>query len=488
MSWRGKKGRGNGRWRWLEPLPVYRGTTNQVCGLWPFGVGTGLPQYGAILGKHQETSVAVPCDPITYFTTGLISNPSMFLMGKPGLGKSTLASRMIIALENMGIHTLVLGDLKPDYVEVITALGGQIITLGRNVGHLNVLDHQYAVEAAERSEWRDGQVHYLLPEDLRQRLYGQAHGRRKVGVESLINTLRGTPPTERESSILDAAMSILFRTWNGPGCPLLRDLTDVIEEASDELRLIALDHGNMATYHSLTDSLVSTLRSLGSGDGLGSIFAQRTTISMRTDCSVNFDISAIGENETKLQAGALLACWNFGFGQVEVQQLLADYKIIPRQNYLVVLDELWRALRVGKGMVDRVDESTRLNRAQGIGILYITHTLADLSSVADDADRAKAEGIAERCGIIGLFGLPQAEMARLKGVVPLSEAEQAKIIGWSAPAAWVQRRGKKAKPAGLGLCMLKVSGRTGIPLIVELTEEEEGLHDTNQRWAAMASA
>ena len=35
---------------------------------------------------------------------------------------------------------LVLGDLKPDYVDLIAALDGQVIRLGRGRGYLNVLD------------------------------------------------------------------------------------------------------------------------------------------------------------------------------------------------------------------------------------------------------------------------------------------------------------------------------------------------------------
>lgn len=38
------------------------------------------------------------------------------MLGKPGLGKSTLVRRMALGLAGYGIQPLILGDLKPDYV------------------------------------------------------------------------------------------------------------------------------------------------------------------------------------------------------------------------------------------------------------------------------------------------------------------------------------------------------------------------------------
>lgn len=483
-------------WRVLEPWMWWRATTSQLCGFWPFGVGSGVPRWGAPIGVHQRTGATIACDPISYFLTGLISNPSMFLMGKPGLGKSTLVARMILALNFMGIHTMVLGDLKPDYVDVVRAIGGQIIRLGRGRGHLNILDHDYAVRWATAKELvsvtsEDGEswwpeYHFVLPEKDRLEILSDVHGRRKNGVLSLLNITRHRPPTERETNILDRALVLLFANWVGPAVPVLRDLLQVIESAPKELRAVALDHGSMKRYREQTDALVASLRSLSDGGGLGDIFSQRTDVEMMMDRSVCFDVSSIDHTDDEIQAAALLAIWNLGFGKVELQQQLADLGLVKRQNYLVVMDELWRALRMGKGMVDRMDASTRLNRTQGIGLMFVTHTLKDLDSVADKADRKKALGIPERCGIVGLFGLPRSEMRALRKVVRVSRAEENDIVSWSEPPSWDQETGAEAEPPGLGLAYIKVSGRGGLPVHIRLTDEEKNLHNTNQRWERLA--
>ncbi|HSY00345.1 MAG TPA: ATP/GTP-binding protein, partial [Streptomyces sp.] len=136
---RGWFGPGGGQVGHVDPPAMWRATTVQACGLWPFAAGSGAPMTGVPLGQHLHTGATVCGDPISWFTRArYISNPSLFMLGMPGLGKSTLVNRMLIGMAATGITPLVLGDLKPDYADTVRALGGQVISIGRGVGGINV--------------------------------------------------------------------------------------------------------------------------------------------------------------------------------------------------------------------------------------------------------------------------------------------------------------------------------------------------------------
>lgn len=471
---RGWLGRGRGEANVVQPAEEWRGTTVQVCGLHPFSVGTGTPMIGVPMGLQLFTGATVCADPISWFQDAdLISNPSMFILGLPGLGKSTYTRRTAAGLAGLGSLPLVLGDLKPDYVDMIRALGGQVITLGRGRGHLNILDPGEAFEAAER-------LRQAGREKERAQVLADAHGRRHTMVSALLTILRKEPPTDREESIIDRALRVLDE--HHTGVPVLGDLLRVIQEAPQEVRDVALDRGDDTRYKAITENLEASLISLTSGGRLGETFAHATDVPMMRDRPVVYDVSSIDDSDTDMQAAILLACWSAGFGTVNVANALADAGLEPRRHYFVILDELWRALRAGRGMVDRVDALTRLNRQRGVGLAMISHTMSDLLALPSDEDRMKARGFVERAGMVVCGGLPGAEMHMLTSAVPLSRAEQELLTSWQDPGTWDS--GPGSEPPGRGKFLIKVGGHPGIPIKVELVEAERAINDTNKLWHA----
>lgn len=475
---RGWFGRGAGRAVFVQPAGEWRGTSVQVCGLWPFAVGAGTPMVGVPLGRNLVTGATLCCDPIGWFTrAALISNPSAFVLAKPGLGKSTLVRRMATGLSGFGVIPLVLGDLRPDYVDLIRQLGGQVITLGRARGHLNILDPGQASAAAAR-------LRAAGHASLAARVVADAAGRRLSMVAALVTILRGAPPAEREERILHRALRVLDDRHQG--VPILADLLQVIRDGPGEVRAVALDRGDDGRYQAITEDLEGSLISLCGAGRLGAMFAAPTEQPMRRDRPVVFDISGIDESEVDLRAAALLACWSAGFGTVDVASALADAGVEPRRHYLVVMDELWQALRAGSGLVDRVDALTRLNRKHGVGQVMISHTMSDLAAVPDAADRAKALGFVERSGMVICGGLPAREIPMLTGAIALTRAERDLLAGWCDPPSWDPIAGAEADPPGRGNFLVKVGGRPGIPIHVDLTAAEAAASDTNRLWHEMS--
>ena len=471
---RGRPGPGGGQAPHTEPPSMWQGTTVQVCGLWPFVAGSGTPAVGAPLGQHLHTGATVCGDPISWFSRAhLISNPSMFVLGKPGLGKSTLVLRMLVYLAAIGVKPLVLGDLKPDYAAAVGRLGGQVITLGRGVGGINVLDPGAMGAAARRIGGQDGLA-----------LRAEAHGRALTIVAALVTLVRGRPVDDHEQAVLSACLHSLtdaHRDETG-WVPTLPDLVRVLDQGTDRVRAVTLDRGDDQRYRAAVDPLHRSL--LGLLDGpLGDTFAAETTTHIDIEApAVVVDISRIGESDAQLTAAAMLAAWSDGLGCVAAAHALADAGKAERRWYFTILDELWRPLRASGGLVDRIDAMTRLNRTWGVGQAMITHTLKDLESVGTATDRAKARGFVERSGMVACLGLPRAELGDLDQIVGLSRREVEMITSWSSPVGWGGAGDGTEPPPGLGHALVKVGGRPGVPIRTAITATEADLHNTNARW------
>lgn len=463
--------RGGGLAPYVEPADWFRGSTSQTCGLFPFVAGAGAPVVGVPLGHHLFNGATICADPISFFQAGIIRNPSMYVEGLPGLGKTTLVERMLIGLSAFGVQPLVLGDLRPDYIKVIRALGGQVISLGPGGGHLNPLDPGGAIEAAK-----------ALPDRRREAVMLDVHNRQMLTTITLISILRADRLNNREEMILDRALRILRDKHRG--VPIYSDLLHVIRDAPAELRQVALDRGDDQRYRSLTEDLEAALLSLAEGNStaLSDTFSRHTDEPMQRDRPVVFDVSGIDDSAWDRQAAVLTACWSTGFGLVNLAQELADAGLEPRRHFLVVMDELWRALRAGHGIVDRIDALTRLNRTTGVGTVMVSHTMSDLESLHDQADAKKAIGFIERAGMVVLGGLPAREMPLLEQVMTFSQKEKDLLASWQNATSLTKRT--NVTPPGRGRFILKIGSRHGIPFEVRLTEAEKVTSNTNSRWEA----
>lgn len=466
---------GGGAARMFQSPREWRGSTRQVCGLWPFAAGATTPYSGAPLGIDLDSNSPVGCDPIAWFVDGIINNPSAFILALPGYGKSTLVRHALLGMNGRGIIPLVPGDLKPDYVDEIEAMGGQVIQLAPGRGHLNVLDPGEISAIADR-----------LPPDIREKLLVDAHTRKLQLLLALISILRKGHVTPNEENILDKAL-VLLETEH-EGVPVVQDLLDVIVSRPQALQDIALDRGDSDRYKDATDALVASLMSLNGQGRFGDMFSKPTSAALRMDRPAVFDVSQIGDIHRDVQAAALLACWTTTFASVEVAHALADAGLGPRRNYFVVLDELWRALRAGAEMVNRIDALTRLNRNEGVGQAMITHTMSDLESLPTETERQAARGFVERSGMVITGALPHAEMEKLRQAVTVSNAEAARLVSWADPGSWSRiakkrsRSGAPRQAPGVGKFMIKVGGRPGISVAVRLTQVEIEMNNTNKRW------
>ncbi len=465
---RGFTGPAQGATSFVDAPPEWRGTSVQVCGLWPFAAGSGSPVVGVPLGQHLETGATVCGDPISYFRdAGLISNPSMFLLARPGLGKSTLIQRMCIGLTAQGVTPLILGDTRPDYTPVVEALGGEVHRIGRGVGGLNVVD--------------PGGLSAVIPRltgEARGRLEADRKGRQETVIGALLELVLHRPLDAPEATALSTALDLLnAATVRGT----LPEVAAVITAAPDRIRSAVLADTD-AEYRALTVGVLRAFGTVLSGT-FGALFTG--TADTRLDLGASAlspDVSAIPDTDSRLLGAALLACWTTGFAAIAGAQALADAGLGPQRYYFAVLDELWLALRAGQGMADRIDTITRLNRKFGLGWAMVTHSAADLQSLPREEDRRKAAGFIERAGMVVMGGLSDRELGALSDITPLSGAERARIADWGSAGTLNPVTGAEDDPPGRGHFLVKVGGHPGVPLRVRLTAAEAGLRNSNALW------
>lgn len=479
---RGFRGASAGTQRVISGPQEWQTTTNFGAGFNPNVIGAPAPMIGTPLGRHVTTGAEIGCDPLAWFREGIIANPSAFVLSLPGLGKSTLIRKMQMGAVAQKQVPIIAGDIKGEYVGFVHQVGGQVITIGHGLGHINPLDVGALGRVIPQLE-ASGQ------DEVVQRATEQVHGRQVTMVQTLISLGRGSQPADFEVMLISAALRELYNQqdvdWAHP--PVLADLIDLLEEGTPELRKKARARTDEA-WDRRVDDLVLSLNALLDGQ-TGQIFDGQTTTPIDVDSTaVCIDVSAIDRGDSAMKAAVMMACWSNAFGAIEASHLLADAGLGPQRLFSVVLDEMWQVLSSAPGMVGQVDALTRLNRADATALSMITHTFQDLEALPTEEDRKTAMGFIERAGMVICGGLPNSELDILSSRLSFTDAEGQMITSWStgAPPKRSRTRGARATPPGRGRFMIKPSkdGSPGIPVQTVLfpTEVQFRLHDTNVRF------
>jgi hypothetical protein len=481
---RGYAGAGGGRPAFL-PIPLHwRGTSQHVCGLYPWKPPGALPLIGTPIGQHATSASPVCFDHISWFQAGLIANPSVLILGMTGLGKSTLTGKLAMGCAAQGYTLLVPGDTKPDHTALGHQLGCEIRRIKRFGGWaLNPCDPGGMIAAADAIGGQTG-------EELR----GEAIGRAVTLLAALIELSRKGPVTDYEESVLGAALRQLYAYRV---VPVIADLLELIRSRHPalwtELELEYPDNDGQSqqaaihAYDHITAPLRRSLRALIGGK-YGDVFA-RPTERRPLGSGVVIDTSSIKAGNKDFLAAVLLAAWSDTYGQVEADSALAAAGLAMKQLYCMVLDEMWRALELGGTIPERVNELTRLNRTDGVGQIMVSHSVNDFLGTGS----ARTDGIAERAGAIIIGGVPKTELDRLAGLLSLTSEENHRITSWwsiskdrfAEPERDASGRILRKPPPGAGMFLIKTAAdQTGIPVVVRLTSVERawGGQRTSARW------
>lgn len=441
---------------------VYLATTVQAAGLFPFMQSGGLHGGGVPIGPDLLTHEMVSLDP-PGSVGRLTTNPNVWIMGQPGSGKSAMGKRLCLGLVGYGYALLCPGDVKGEYTGLVRALGGQVLRIGRGLDTINPLD---CGPLGRR-------LHSLGAGD-RERLSAEVNGRRAELVAALLATSYGLNrrPAAAEATALNTAIRLAAAATPGTD-PTVPDVLRLLRDPPAELldRLMVHTTGE---YLAEARPVVAAMENLCTGP-LSGLFDGPTSTPLDLEApAVSVDLSALLTAGDHVVAAGLLATWAYSYAAVDTARAVGA-SLRPR---VLPLDELWRVLRAGPGMVDSLDGISRLSRAKGEISIMITHSLRDLDALPDPADRAKAAGLMERCDTVLLAALPPSELDRVAQQRTLTHAEKDLVASWASPTATGLDTSAVMHP-GRGKYLLKLGNRVGVPVRLQLTAAERDLFDTD---------
>ena len=440
------------------PVRVYRVTSDQVGGVFPFLTSRSLPKTNVLMGLNASTATGFYCDPVSWTLLGITSNSNILVLGKPGMGKSATVKALIRRAMRYGAKVLIAGDLKDEYVKLCDEFHVAQIEVGPGLpARINPLDpgplgaNWDTLVAQERTErFNSIRARWLT-------LLAALIGSQKVTVTSSVRAALAAALDEcaglRTGGDTDLAhlpavtIPMVWEAMRDPSAHLVTECRySDAQTMRDDLRLA-------------TDALGSLVKG-----ALAGMFDAETTIDVDWDAPIQSmslrRLKGLG-NEVIAVAITCINSWSSAMTAVQRRG----------QIRYVVRDECWRQMRLGPDAVESLDADLRLSRDDGAVQVMVMHKPSDMGSVGDAGSReAKiAKDMWALCDTKILLAQERQIADEIQQELGLSAAEGAAISKW----CW----GAK------GRALWRV-GDTPYRVRTILTEKEQELFHTNTNLSA----
>lgn len=419
VSGRGVRRVGHGWAATLPPLAGYQMTSEETPVLWPLISGDGLPPWGAEMGYDVLSGGKFYCDPMGWVLDDFIpvTNPNIFIFGKPGRGKSATVKAFMMRMIRYGYRSLVLGDVKDEYEDLARFVGVEPFRIGPGLtGRINPLDigplgQDWAAQTREEQHRRATVV----------------FNRWLFLIRGLIGS-QGVVFTPTEERVINKVLRQMTG-WSG-GATQLTPVTipmvwHHLDHPSEDL-VSECRYSSEQDFFDGTRPLRDALGALCEGSLQGMFDAEST---FRPDWRApiqTLSLRSLHETGNKTAVGMALMCLNsWGQGMREMSSAM-DRRIVLR-------DEAWLQTRLSLDAVMALDSNLRLSRTEGDIQVVTYHKPSDPLSAGDQGSQAAqiAKDLLNLSDIRILLGQDESVAQELGDLLDLSEMQRGVVTNWA---------------------------------------------------------
>ena len=423
ISRRGRMAKAAGWAASTAPLSVWRMTSEQTPVFWPLIAANGLPPTGAQMGIDLLSGGAFYCDPFGWVTddTVPVTNPNVFVFGKPGRGKSGTVKIFCLRMMDYGYRVLILGDTKDEYEALCRALGVEPFVIGHglptrvNPLAIGPLGHDW-----HRLDGKEAQSRATIVFNRWLVLLRGLVGSQKISGESV-------PFGPSDETAVSAALREL--TGYESGATTLREVTipqlwHALDEPSDQL-IRDCRYASRRHFHDQTRLTRDALGILVKGH-LAGLFDDHTTITPDWRAPIqSLSLSRLDKHGDEAVGVALLCLNSWGQGMREISD--------PGDLRIVVRDETWKQMRLGIEPVKSLDSNLRLSRNDADVQIVIYHKPSDPLSAGAAGSQAVtiAKDLLHLADIKVLHGQDKGVADELAGLLGLNPMAQHLVTSWA---------------------------------------------------------